>query len=547
MNDSEVAIDNLVARAGQLYSLPAVAMKVLELTDDPRLDTRALKECIENDPALTGKLLRVVNSSLFGLSSEVSDLNQALALLGTKPLKLLVLGFSLPRGLFADVSGDILGWYWRHTLTRAVAAREIAETVFDVPGDEAFIAGLLQDLGMLMLVQQLGETYVRFLEKVISTSKNLAALETELMGFNHTAASAKLLAKWRLPETLVEAIAAQSSNHRANTLPSPEKNDNLPQILHLAELLAQVLADGQSQVLGKLLQTSQRYRGLREIPLETLVEKLEEKVRQLADVLSLQLPDGLDYRDVLVEAHGKLSEVSADVAGEMLHLSQGEAPQSEEDRVLTELRYLAKAVAEVSERPPQSTGVAEKLSEIPSPPAPLPASRARGEGGTVTATATADPALLRQLSEASAACRQSRCPLSLLLIQFDGVAELRLTRGLSGFAELRRFLETACREVDHLCAICSSHGEAGFALVLPDCERRPAVELATQLIETVRRLDPGGAGGNHRAVSISAGVATLPMPPRNCLAENLFTAANRCLYGALSSGGGVAKSIEIYQ
>ena len=70
-------------------------MKVLELTDDPRLDTRTLKECIENDPALTGKLLRVVNSSLFGLSREVSDLNQALALLGTKPLKLLVLGFSL--------------------------------------------------------------------------------------------------------------------------------------------------------------------------------------------------------------------------------------------------------------------------------------------------------------------------------------------------------------------------------------------------------------------------------------------------------------------
>ena len=92
-------LDQLVERAGSLFSLPAVAVEVLELTAQPRIDTRALKACVERDPALTGRLLRVVNSSLFGLSREVTDLNQALALLGVKPLKLLVLGFSLPKTL----------------------------------------------------------------------------------------------------------------------------------------------------------------------------------------------------------------------------------------------------------------------------------------------------------------------------------------------------------------------------------------------------------------------------------------------------------------
>src|SRR5688572_13728726 len=73
-----------VHRTRQIYSLPAVALEVLELTDHPRVDCRKLKQCIEHDPALVGKILRVVNSSLFGRCGYVSDLNQALALLGIK-------------------------------------------------------------------------------------------------------------------------------------------------------------------------------------------------------------------------------------------------------------------------------------------------------------------------------------------------------------------------------------------------------------------------------------------------------------------------------
>ena len=207
MNDPATTLDRLVARAGRLYSLPAVAMQVLELTKDPQVDCRALKQCIENDPALTGRILGVVNSSLFGLSREVSDLNQALAMLGSKPLKLLVLGFSLPAGLFSGVRDEILGRYWRHTLTKAVAGREISETLWHMPGDDAFIAGLLQDVGMLLLIQELREPYVTFLDRAFAAGEDLATLEARSMGFDHTELSARLLAHWGLPETLVEAVA----------------------------------------------------------------------------------------------------------------------------------------------------------------------------------------------------------------------------------------------------------------------------------------------------------------------------------------------------
>ncbi len=233
------ALSQLIERSGQLYSLPAVAMKVLELTDNPQVDVVALKECIENDPALTTKILRTVNSSMFGLSREVSNLNQAIALLGIKPLKLLVLGFSLPKDLFAGVEADVLQSYWKHTLTKAVAGRLLAETQWKTAGDDAFIAGLLQDIGILVLLKDLGTPYAEFLARVIKDDGNLDQLEIETLGFDHAVLSARLLERWGLPESLVEAIAVPHNADRIAEL--PEEKQMLPQVLHLAELLSLML------------------------------------------------------------------------------------------------------------------------------------------------------------------------------------------------------------------------------------------------------------------------------------------------------------------
>ncbi len=124
MNDVTSRIEEIAKRATTLYSRPTVALEVVRLTNEPQVDSQAIKECIEMDPALTGKILRVVNSSFFGLRCEVADLNQALTVLGIKPLKLLVLGFTLPDDLFAGLAAEQLEWNWTNTLTRAVAARQ---------------------------------------------------------------------------------------------------------------------------------------------------------------------------------------------------------------------------------------------------------------------------------------------------------------------------------------------------------------------------------------------------------------------------------------
>src|SRR5262249_23956881 len=148
---------------------------------------------------LAARILRVVNSSLFGPSRQVTDLNQALTLLGIRPLKMLVLGFSLPKELFTGLQAEVLARYWRQTLVKAVAGGELSERLWRVPGDEPFLAGLVQDIGILALVQQLGEPYLRLLSHVQSHGGSLLERELEMLGFDHLILSARLLMHWGLP------------------------------------------------------------------------------------------------------------------------------------------------------------------------------------------------------------------------------------------------------------------------------------------------------------------------------------------------------------
>ena len=545
MSDTSSILDRIARRAQGLYTLPTVAMEVLELTNHPKVDVPALKQCIENDPALTTKVLRVVNSSLFGLSREVSDLNQALALLGIKPLKLLVLGFSLPDALFADVAAEQLNRYWRTSLTKSVAAREISESFWNQPGDDAFVGGLLQDIGLLVLLRELGAPYVRFLDRIAEDGAELRAMEAEALEFDHTTLSALVLGNWGLPESLTQAIALPSTSGPQPQL--PDTDDHLPRILQLADLVAQLVAQRRIRVLPDLLELGAAYCELTKERLTELVEHLETKVDQLADVLSLDLPDDTDYRDVLVRAHEQMSEVAADAAGELAR--GGRSDEELYERLLSESRALSEAITQLAQKPPPP-------AVSPTTPAPTTATT----GGTAsaeapkqqsaTALATApdgvDPKLLSRLSSLVMHCRSQRLELSLLVVQIDAYDELVASRGLIDAQGMVGALEALCRRLDQPGAVTVLTREARFKIILPDCDRRQAVEYGNQLVQSVRQMVASGTTSGQPAMTISVGAATVALPPKNFPPEDMVEAAQRCLYSAQSCGGNSTKSIEIY-
>ncbi len=546
------ALDRFARRAGELYSLPAVAVRVLELTAEPQVDLRALKSCIENDPALAAKVLRVVNSSLFGLSAEVRDLGQALALLGIKPLKLLVLGFSLSAAMSRNADGSAVKRYWQHTLTQAIAAREISERIWQSPGDEPFLAALLQDIGMLVLIQELKEPYVRFLERALASGRDLTKLEKSVLNFDYRELGARLLDQWALPGTLVGAINLRLRSDAIELLSPAEQT--LPRILRLAELLADLVVDRRHAALEQLLHEPARRAPLTAGQVEELIAAVQAKLVPLADVFSCELPPGIDYRDVLIEAHRQISRLASEVAGDLLKSSNQPAKSEPEDvQLIAECDALTVAavefeqatetpVAAVNER---RTGDAARSSAAVATLPSAPAAKMEHSLAAAAVPGGMSLELRSQLIRTLATCREARQALSVVLVEIDRFSPLATALGPIEAQRRIDELGQLCGECDIADASLVEARQACFALILPGCDRREAVAVADDILQR-QRDESRPVGKTGRRLAVSVGAATVPQPSKNFRVDDLIDSASRCLSTAQLCGGNTLKSIGVY-
>lgn len=515
-------MERVLARSGRLYSLPAVAVDVLKLTSDPRINVAELTACIQRDPALTAKILRVVNSSLYGLSTEVGNLGQAVALLGIKPLKLLVLGFSLPSGLFAELAGEQLERYWGTALVRAVAARAIAERFYHRDGDDAFIAGLIEDIGMLAMLGSLGEPYARFLKVVWEDEGDVRAVERDALGFDHSHVTSALLVQWKMPQSLVRAVAAIG---HPGQLGQHADEDPLPQILYLAGLTAGLVGRHRLNVLPELIEAGTELCGLDKPALNSLVEDLEPKVAALAEALQVRLPKQNKYLEIVAEAQARLAELGEDLAGPLARLERAEQLLAELRNDRGTLHAEPPATANTSE--PASLARPSRPSDLALPGLP-DTSEIRG--------------LMAALERAVAACRAARDELVVALVDLNPLESSKEGSFSPPRSYLAGLVARVCRElrVDH--ADQFQLADAVHVLVLPHCTRREAIELVRFLFAKV--AGPLTDGSPAAPYGCSAGVASVEAPPRNFNPARLFEAAQRCLSAAQSSGGQI-KSLEI--
>ncbi len=528
-----------VQRARALYTLPAVALQVLELTDSPRVDARALKHCIENDPALVARLLRVVNSSLFGLSRQVSDLNQALALLGVAPLKLLVLGFCMPQGLFIGLRAEMLSAWWRRTLVKAAAARAVHEAAGDRHGDEAFLAGLLQDLGQLALAQDLGDSYLAFVERARREAGDLAVRELETLGFDHAMFSARLLDQWRLPQELVRAVAQRQEIEHLATLPDPACR--LPQTLHLAELTARLLADEQPTALGELQAAAWRYKNLAPQQMENLLRSLRETTTALAEALDVEGYEPIDCDRLLAQAQAQRAAITS-AAEEELKLAIAET------RLWREAEALRHAAADFLTRQAGAAqdAVSPSATRDRSPREPTSVSRnVRPTCVGKPAAPSHFPPLTAQVAMVVANARKRRAPVSLLAVRRDHERDGAQLVGAEARQRIQRLIATAAESLSGPNGVCVECDAMTTAVVLEDCDRLQAVALAREMVETVARCAAAREAWFGGPVTVSIGAATLALPPHNFPCQELIDAAWRCLYGAQAAGGNGAKSIDI--
>lgn len=213
-------LQRALARLGEINSLPEVTTKIVQVVEDPRATAHDMHEIIEADPALAAKILKVVNSAFYGLSSQIASLDRAIVMLGLSATKNIALAASLSRMFRAEAVSDQFAArdLWRHCAAVAVCARLLANTGKATQPDEAFVAGLVHDMG-LMAVQQLYPAKLKeVVERCHSRPLDFSAVELSLIGADHQAFGGALVAKWKFPLALRAAV----SYHHSLSLAPPE-------------------------------------------------------------------------------------------------------------------------------------------------------------------------------------------------------------------------------------------------------------------------------------------------------------------------------------
>ena len=185
--------------AVDLPTLPSVALRMLELGEDPEAGLSEVAGVLANDSALSARLLKAANSPLYTARRQVDNLRQAVSLLGFNTAITLALSFSLQ----PQEDGGHLDKpaYWRRSVSAAVVSRVLAEHLHGGESGRFFLGALLQDIGMLVLDKAEPERYGKILEEA-RTHSALAQAEIEVFGFDHAQIGGSLLESWGLPETL---------------------------------------------------------------------------------------------------------------------------------------------------------------------------------------------------------------------------------------------------------------------------------------------------------------------------------------------------------
>ena len=233
-------LETLVRQVRDLPALPAAVIRVMQLTDDPKAGTADVARALASDQALAVRVLKLANSAFYGSSRRIATVSEAVITLGMRATRNLVMATSCQEMLERDVAGYALprGALWRHSLACASAAQMLAQRARFRATEEAFVAGLLHDIGKIVLNTYLPDQFSHVLRRAADADMTFAGAEQEVLGFDHAEAGACLLERWHLPASLVTAVRW---HHAPLEAPAPAW---LPCLVHVADAVCLTLGIG---------------------------------------------------------------------------------------------------------------------------------------------------------------------------------------------------------------------------------------------------------------------------------------------------------------
>lgn len=478
------ALRTRIRSARSLPSLPATTVRLIQLCEDPGASVRDVIDVIGSDPALAARLMRLANSPLYARRRRTEDLRQAVTLLGfdvvlTASLSLVI---AADRRVKENRSPAFRARRWTRSVQAAAGAQLIAERVPRLHVADAFLAALLQDIGVQVIDRLEPDTYV--VSDPDGTHDDLVAAERAALDADHAEIGAELLDAWRLPDEIVDAV-------RWSHEPMSESASTLAKVVGVGGLIADGIA-GESEGFERAGAVFETSLGLGSDDFTDIVSSLVGILPDFAAVLDAEVPD---------------PEMLSEIA---------------EDAILARQTQVHSAATELRSEVEELTAVATEL-------------RTQNEIDALTGLASSCKLDEVMAHEFSVATRHGQ-PLSLLFVDLD---DFKMVNDRYGHAIGDALLVQAARRVSSTVRngdVVGRFGGEEFVVVLPGADRRHADEAAERVISRFREFDFALGSGTVLAQTVSVGVVTVG--PKDFVrdVDELVNVADLALYAAKRKG-----------
>lgn len=282
-------VENAIREISHIATLPEVTLRIIELVEDPTSTAQDLHAVISNDPALSSRILKVVNSSFYGLPGQISSINRAIVMLGLNAVKNIAIAASLAK-LFRG--GELTPTFsakelWNHSNATAIGCKMISDTLGMGLGDEAYLAGLIHDIGIMVEMQFDRSKLIDALDKTGASvdgvpTESLLVTEEIVFGANHQHFGQGLCSKWKFP-----APFAAATGFHHNPLSAPSEQSKLVAVVHAADCMAGRIANG-FRLDNPTCQIQKEVRDLLKLndeKIEDLVARLQTLVADSANMI----------------------------------------------------------------------------------------------------------------------------------------------------------------------------------------------------------------------------------------------------------------------
>ncbi|MEM8874288.1 MAG: GGDEF domain-containing protein [Planctomycetota bacterium] len=499
-----------VSQCRHLPSPPAVAMRVLELVESETCSADEIGELIAQDPALAGKLLKTVNSAFYARSTPVSTVPQAVVILGLQAVQTLVLGFSLIIELRSHDEDKRFNHslFWQRSIYGATAARLLAVEAGVRQVEEAFLAGLLRDIGMLAIDCALGDEYGNVLGQA-STSDQIIDAELDAFDCTHANIGGKLAETWRLPPVLVEPIRNHHGNDEAD---GSGPLDRLCEVVEFADQISEtfVMPDG-AEAREPIVEACAGRLKLETGAIRKVIDQIETQARDVATLYEVDLNEATRYEAILNQANDRLVDRTLRVQAEATQL-QVQAAQMQEKAAHLEVDA---AKARASAKALKHAASFDALTGLLN----------RGQ-------------LDQQLAAQLAYAVQKGKPLAVAMFDLDKFKTLNDTHGHAAGDAVLKHVARILKSMSADKLIPARYGGEEMTVLMPNCDRAVALPICERIRQRIEQSTVTHEG-TTLDVTTSIGLAAYePATAYRMFAKPsvLMKAADLALYHAKQAG-----------